>query len=854
MDQNGAIHLATATAANWLGTDAITLRGRSFISLFAFEILGEDAETLRTQWERVLGGALSPSGELLTPRAIPEGPRLRARAESMGAPEDGFCLTLCPVAPPTSPTAPGTADASAFEIWRDHAQIGFFDLHLAAHSVQYSPGWKHQLGYRDEELENTHATWRRLIHPEDSATAPDQAGRKPTAGSRAFDVEYRLQHRRGHWLWLQSVGVQFFTTEGSLSRAIGVQLDISARKELEEEALLNDERWLAVTTSAGLAAFDVDFVADTAWVSPAWSELTGNESEPSTPEEFAANFPAGEDQGLASLLQSAAEAPFPTTLHQAGGSPVSVILRAEARRTRQGEVQRVIGYVMPEAPPASATTNDATWTVLESVHEGIILADVEGRITYLNQVAGRLTGHRRDPARDQPLGEVWRLVTVSEGRPAPDALDLALTAEEGPQLIANHALVKADGSGPRPIVWTARHRAGADGTPAGIVVVFRDPQEMTLTPEELIRTNRFDSLGVLAGAIAHDFNNILTTVLGGISQAKDNRDYGNLGDAEEACLAAKALTRQLLAFAKGTPAGTRQVVKPAELLRDAVRIAAAGSPVTVELQLDEDSQPVEVNRGQLLQVFQNLIVNAFQAMAKPSAGRLRLSCAAQTLTEGEIPPLPAGDYVRFEVADNGTGIPPAILAQIFDAFFTTKKTGTGLGLATVLSIVRKHRGQLGVESEVGVGTTFTAYLPVTDHPLQVAARQAAALRFGTGRILFMDDDLKISEITGSMLKSLDYAYDLAKNGEEALALYRKHLNVNRPYDVVIMDLTIIGGMGGEDCFIELKKLDPDVRAIISSGYDNDELIQRYLEMGFSGYLTKPYRVGDLGRVLKTILG
>jgi signal transduction histidine kinase len=558
---------------------------------------------------------------------------------------------------------------------------------------------------------------------------------------------------------------------------------------------------------------------------------------------------------LPALLLRAADSPVSTSVLTADNSTIPVTLRVEARQSRQGELQRAIGYVTPGAAAAPGDgLAGKSLKLLDALQEGVITADVHGRITHLNTVALRLLDRSRDQTLGEPLGEVFSLVTANEGRAADDAVDLALGAEEGPQLIADHALRRDPDRPALPIVWSARHLAAPEGSSAGIVVVFRDPQEMTLTPEELIRTNRFDSLGVLAGAIAHDFNNILTTVLGGISQAKENRDYGNLGDAEEACLAAKALTRQLLSFAKGTPAGTRQVVKPAELLRDAVRIAAAGSPVRVELALDEECGAVEVTRGQMLQVFQNLIVNAIQAMPDPSAGRLELGCAAQTLAADEMPPLVAGDYVRFTVSDNGAGIPPDTLAKIFEPFFTTKKTGTGLGLATVLSIVRKHGGQLSVESKVGTGTTFTAFIPVTDRPLQAAARRAAALRFGTGRVLFMDDDPKISEITGNMLKNLDYAYDLAKNGEEALALYRKYLNVNRPYDVVIMDLTIVGGMGGEACFHELKKLDPDVRAIISSGYDNDEMVERFLAMGFSGYLTKPYRVGDLGRVLKTILG
>jgi two-component system, cell cycle sensor histidine kinase and response regulator CckA len=852
VDRHGAIHLATVTAARLLGAEATALRGRPLVACFEFDVLAEDPETAAAQWELVLAGAQSPGGELLSPRTRPDGPRLRLGAEAVGEPDDGYCLTLVPVVAASAGSGSATGPASALEVWREHARVGFFDLDFAAGIFHYSPGWKRQLGYQDEELDNTHDSWRRLIHPDDSAAAPDQVGRKNPGAMRAFDVEYRLQHRRGHWIWLQGVGVQVFHPDGTLARAVGVQLDITERKELEEEALLNDERWLAVTTSAGLATFDVDFTADTVWVSPTWGDLTGDPAEPATPAELAASLPEAATIGLAVLLGEAADSPRATTLRPAAGDPRPVTLHAEARRSRSGAVQRVIGYVIPAA--ATAAPSPAPLGALEAVHEGVILADTAGCITHLNTAAERLTGQDREAVRGRPLDTLWRLVTAQEGRPAPDALEVALAAEEGPPLVGDHALDRGDGATPRPIVWTARHLAGEDGAPTGLVVVFRDPQEMTLTPEELIRTNRFDSLGVLAGAIAHDFNNILTTVLGGISQAKDNRDYANLGDAEEACLAAKALTRQLLAFAKGTPAGTRQVVPPDELLRDAARIAASGSPARVEFDLEADTRPVEVTRGQMLQVFQNLIVNAIQAMPDPSAGLIRLSCAAQTLAEGELAPLPAGDYVRFEVADNGAGIPPEILNKIFEPFFTTKKTGTGLGLATVLSIVRKHGGQLGVESEVGVGTTFTAYLPVTDRPLQVAARRAAALRFGTGRILFMDDDPKISEITGNMLKSLDYTYDLAKNGEEALALYRKYLNVNRPYDAVIMDLTIIGGMGGEECFRELKKLDPDVRAILSSGYDNDELVQRCLEMGFSGYLTKPYRVGDLGRVLKTILG
>ena len=249
-----------------------------------------------------------------------------------------------------------------------------------------------------------------------------------------------------------------------------------------------------------------------------------------------------------------------------------------------------------------------------------------------------------------------------------------------------------------------------------------------------------------------------------------------------------------------------------------------------------------------------LIINAMQAMHEPSKGTIAIRCRGLDIEEGKLPPLPGGQYVQIEVQDNGNGIPEDKIDRIFEPFFTTKKSGTGLGLATVLSIIRKHGGQLGVDSTVGVGTTFTAFLPATEKQLEIGVRRPATIRFGTGRVLFMDDEPQLCTISKAMLESLDYKVDVARNGEEALAFYRKYHAVNRPYDAVLLDLTIVGGMGGEETFKRLKEIDPDVRAIVSSGYDNDEMARQFIESGFCGYLTKPYRVGELGKMLKSVLG
>lgn len=504
-----------------------------------------------------------------------------------------------------------------------------------------------------------------------------------------------------------------------------------------------------------------------------------------------------------------------------------------------------------EAEVALANEKERLAVTLRAMTEAVITTDVAGAVQYLNPAATTLTQWRADEAIGRRVDEVCQFVPSRGGDAVRLPWDQVARGEIVADLPAHTELV---GRGDRRRLvegcCVPIHAAGSAVT--GMVLVFRDVTEQERLEQELVRAARLESVGILAGGIAHDFNNLLTTILGGVSMAKDARDYSGLENSERACLAAKGLSKQLLTFSKGGTA-VRQVVKPADILQEAVRLAAAGSTVKIELNADPAVPTICVDRAQMLQVFQNLIINSIQAMAT-GQGNIWITAAAVKLAEGEMAPLAAGPCVAVEVRDNGSGIKPEHLEKIFAPFFTTKKTGTGLGLATVLSIVKRHGGQMGVESEVGVGTAFTVYLPQADKPEAVEARPAPSLRFGTGRVLFMDDDENICTLTGGMLESLGYKYDLAKHGEEAVQLYKRYLNIGRPYDVVIMDLTIIGGLGGEQTFKLLKEMDPEVRAIIASGYDNDEMARQFLDLGFCGYLSKPYRVGDLGKMIRTVLG
>lgn len=875
LNAKGHIVQAGAGAGRLWQTDPAKLAGMPLPTLFSFEIVSADPEWAEAQWDVLLASALDRSISLEA-QPFESGPtKVLLRIETAAGGDAAYFATVTPAAAVVTDSG---HDASPSNLLPAHGPVGFFDLNFKSGRIHYSAAWKRQLGYAEHELDDSYDSWLKLIHPDDSGAAPDQVRKKPAgATSRSFSVEIRMQHRRSHWVWLQSSGVQFFSADGRLERVTGVHLDISERKELEEQSLLSDERLERLAGDDALAVFDLDFAHQSYWFSPGWSRLTGHEPDNEANEQlaaFSAALPAeAAETGVAAFLEAPASGQpsflAPVTLRHADGGTCPVLLGAHRQYSRKRELLRVVGYAVPlpvaTVPTASPATTEARATVLTAVDpllasalgalgEGVILADAQGHVVYLNARAERLTGTSLATARDQPLTEVFRLVNRSDSQPDESAIDLVLAAEGTPRLHTDHALATVGDGAPVPIAWTVSQARDVHDKVAGTVIVFRDPNEMTLTPEELIRANRFDSLGQLAGGIAHDFNNLLTTILGGVSLARENRDYSGLEDAEKACAAAKGLTKQLLAFAKGSGGAHQQVVAPAELLRDAIRIAAAGSTAKIQVEADDSTGPVQVDRGQMLQVFQNLIINALQAMADPSKGVIWLRAINIELAADQLPPLAAGRYVQFEVQDNGSGIPPAILEKIFDPFFTTKKSGTGLGLATVLSIVRRHGGQIGVDSTPGTGTTFTVFLPIADRPVEVEARRAPSLRFGTGRILFMDDDPKICDLTASMLTSLDYTFDIAKHGEEAITLYRRYLKIGRPYDAVIMDLTIVGGMGGEEAFRALRELDPDVRAIVSSGYDNDEMAQRFLDLGFCGYLTKPYRIGELGKIIKTVLG
>jgi PAS domain S-box-containing protein len=489
-------------------------------------------------------------------------------------------------------------------------------------------------------------------------------------------------------------------------------------------------------------------------------------------------------------------------------------------------------------------------TLAEASLSGIFIFQ-DGTFRYANPALGRIFGY---DAKQMIRGMKPLEVTHPEDREASeDYIRQCLDSRERDSPVFSFRGVQSNGN-----VIDCEVLAGVvdyKGKPALIGTIL-EVTARKQREEELARTQKIESLGVLAGGIAHDFNNILTAISTNISMA---RMYGNLEDdisqmitdAEKASLRAKKLTQQLLAFAKGGKP-IKKTVSIVPFLRDTAEFALSGSNVKSEYFIPEDIWYVVVDEGQISQVINNLVINAGQAM--PAGGTINISAENVLVEERDQVPLEKGKYVRISVTDQGTGISQKHLNKIFDPFFTTKQKGSGLGLATSFTLVKNNGGHIAVHSELDIGTTVDVYLPASEEAAETGEREKVGPIKGEGRVLLIDDDEMIRRSTGEMLKRFGYDMKLAKDGEEGLKFYKKARESGPPFDAVIMDLTIRGGMGGKETIQELMKIDPDAKVIVSSGYSDDPVMSEFGAHGFVGLIEKPYRIKELGALLGKVIG
>jgi len=485
--------------------------------------------------------------------------------------------------------------------------------------------------------------------------------------------------------------------------------------------------------------------------------------------------------------------------------------------------------------------------IINLLPQSFFEANNEGRITYINQYFSDHFQYTSEDL-DQGLNVFDLIVGAKEKNKIRKKLEFI--AEGGKSTDNEHIVSKKNGElVPVNIYFSpVFHDYALEGM-RGIIIDISDQKKRE---DDLIRIEKLESIGVLTGGLAHKFNNILSVIQGNISLAllktKDNTFVSKyLSTAEQASEKAYELARQLHSFSnEGTP--VIKLVDISRVIKESASFTYHGSNIDEENLLPKDLWPVYIDERQFITVFNNIFINAGQAM--PQGGLVTIRGRNVTLDANNNLQLKPGKYVHISIKDIGIGIPQPHFKKIFDPFFTTKQKGSGLGLSTCFSIINKHKGYITVDSKLGVGTVFHLYLHASDEKIPIHDEILKKGFFIIGKkIMVMEDQEEIRSLTYNMLKELGCEVHLTRNGHETIELYQSAMNEGTPFDIIILDLIIPGSLGGEDTLRVLQAIDPDVNAVVSSGCSYDPVLVDYQHYGFNGVIQKPFNLQKLSTVL-----
>ncbi|MEI6520274.1 MAG: ATP-binding protein [bacterium] len=492
---------------------------------------------------------------------------------------------------------------------------------------------------------------------------------------------------------------------------------------------------------------------------------------------------------------------------------------------------------------------------IQSLNDAIIAVDNAGKITFINNSAENWTGWSNTEAEGHNINEI---VHFSDADREDKIVGLMLNAlKTGEELSADEPIKLVElNKKTRLVTYNFLPIKRVNVASICAMLVLRDVTLEVQLRNELNRSDRMESIGILAGGIAHDFNNLLTSISGNMGLAQIHLDDNHIHDvrecmreAEDAAMQAKGLTQQLLTFSRGgMPIMTK--IDMAALVKESAKFALTGSHNQANFNINEDVWLIDADHSQMSQVLNNLILNADQAMELP--GVIDITLKNIVLTSDEGLPLKAGKYLYLSVEDTGKGISPEISEKIFNPFFTTKTNGNGLGLSSVYSIIKAHDGYINFNSSIGNGSIFYLYLPLLENEVNISMVDEPLIVFDNmplRRVLVMDDEISIRNITRQVLNDMGHQVSVARNGEEAMEAVIAAYENNVPYDIIMLDLTIPGGKGGADIVNEIKLIDPQVKIIASSGYATDPVMAKYDEYGFDDRLMKPYRLHQLKSII-----
>ncbi len=709
----------------------------------------------------------------------------------------------------------------------------------------------------DDFIGNQSYKFVQLIHPDDRENyfATNQLLKK----NKTVVREYRIEKQPNQYCWIYEIITPQLNEKGEVVKCSGLCIDITHRREIETQLKNSEKSYRDLFDSIPEAIYIQDVDGTFLDVNDGAVRMYGYPKSffiGKTPEALAYKPRVNLAETMEYFRKALNGTPqtFEWWGKRSDGTPFPKEVLLTRSQYFGKEVVIAIARDITERKRAEALLRkekEQLAVTLKSIGDGVISIDAEGRITLTNQAAERLLNKSASELLGNMLSDVLPLIS-EDGTTIKEVCDRILESHATMDF-STPFLFKADQQ-TRFLRISSSPIKLTESEIIGYVLVLRDITERRRFEEEILKTQKLESLSVLAGGIAHDFNNILTAILGNISLAKllaeDRKDIQErLVVAEKATIRAQDLTQQLLTFAKGgTP--VKKSTSIADIIKDSSEFGLRGSNVKVEFEFAPDLPLVNVDSGQISQVIQNLVINADQAM--PDGGTITIRVEPTMILPETPVPLKPGEYIKIEVEDEGIGIPEEYINRIFDPFFTTKQKGSGLGLASAYSIIKKHDGHIEVRSEIGKGTCFTIYLPVATNGKPEEHTRSQHLFHGTGRILIMDDEPDVRELLGQILNHLGYETDFANDGQEAIEKYQQAMANGHPFDVVIMDLTIPGGMGGADAIKALRKIDPQVCAVVSSGYSNDPIMANYSQYGFAACMQKPYSIEIVSDVLRSV--
>ena len=728
----------------------------------------------------------------------------------------------------------------------------------------YTGKVKEITGYTSDDFASGKIKYNQLLHPDDKQRVQDDINSFMSSSKIATQREYRIIDKNGQTHWIQDNLKKISDGVNGKRGVVGTQIDITERK-LAEKALKKSE---ALHKEAQKVAHIGHWELDSPSGTPVWSEeiysifgLESGRDAPSFSEHR--NIIHHEDwpclnKAIEKLSQEGIPFDIQFRFLRSDEEIGWMHAMGTAERNDAGNITRMFGTAQDITKQklveeALRESEERLQLVLNGSQLGYWDWNIQTGEVRRNDIWAKMLGYTleeieinveqwTDLHHPDDKDTAWKSIQDHlEGRSPQHRIEYRMRTKDGQYkwILDQAKIVSRD----------------LQGKPLRVCGTHTDITDRKIFEARQQQMQKLEAVGILAGGIAHDFNNLLGIISGNISFAlsrlEKNEDlYEVLSDAQEGTKRATNLTQKLLTFAKGG-APIRKTLKLEPIIREVSQFVTRRAKTKCNFEFPNEMWMAQVDEGQLSQVISNLIINADQAM--PGGGIITLSAENILIESQSNLPLPHGKYIKINIKDQGIGISEKHIPQIFDPYFSTKQKGSGLGLATSFSIIKKHGGHISVESKIDKGTTFHIYLPVADKENQKVEIKEAQKHIGYGKILVMDDEESILKMAGRMLKKLNYEPHFANDGKRAIEMYQAAIESNKPFDLLILDLTIPGGMGGQETIKKLLEIDPDVKAIVSSGYSNDPVMSNYKTHGFCGVIPKPYLLNELAIVLNKVL-